>query len=108
MERWEFVNRKRQELVEVARAMLDGRLDLIVGCRRVLALRFQVSASDDEVFVPFQGFDSQTDHLPKGDVRRGFAPELLERFDAEEEEFLRTAKTEILRSCQEIIGRFGD
>jgi len=108
MNRADFVKRKRQELVGVARAMLDGRMDLIEGCRRILALRFQVNGSDDEAFVPFQGFDSQTDHLPKGDARNRFAPELLERFDAEEEEFLEAAKTEILRSCQDIVGRFAD
>ena len=106
MDRAEFVKQKRQELVGVARAMLDGRMDLIEGCRQILALRFQVNGSDDEAFLPFQGFDSQTDHLPKGDARNGFDPELLTRFDAEEEEFLQLAKTEILRSCQDILGRF--
>lgn len=94
---------KRAELIEVATAMIDGRMHLIDGCRRLTALRHEVENPDSEVFMPIRAIDSETDHFPIGDVRKQCAPDYLERVDEEMGRYLADAKEDILTACQEIV-----
>jgi len=93
-------------MVQVARLMLAGQYDLIEGCRRIVSLGSLIDAEDEEVLIPFRGFDSETDHFPRGDVRRQYAPVFLESLDKESDEYLADARTEILRFCSDLLTRF--
>ena len=74
----------QQRVVEVASAILRGELGVIEGSRRLCSLRFRVSSLDhDPDFTPFVGIDSETDHLPIGEVRELWAPEALVRLTPE-------------------------
>ena len=74
----------QQRVVEVASAILRGELGVIEGSRLLCALRFRVSTLDhDPDFLPFVGIDSETDHLPIGEVRQLWASDALVRLAPE-------------------------
>ena len=62
----------KRVLVDVARAMLDDKVDFIEGARAICRLRLSVGAADDPVFLPIQGFESETDVFPTKDARHLF------------------------------------
>ena len=95
-------------MLEVARLMLAGRCDLIEGCRRIASLGSLIDAEDDPAIIPFRGFASEMDRFPLGDVRENYAAGFLEELDSEADEYLREARTEILRSCSDLLSRFDE
>ena len=97
---------RRAELVAVAQAMLDGRLHLIEGARKICALRFAVGEPDNEVFMPIRSTESETDHFPLGEMRSRCAIEYLERTDREMDRYLAKAKLDILAACEGIVRTF--
>jgi hypothetical protein len=103
----DYARGKLAEMLEVARLMLANKCDLIEGCRRIVSLASLVGVADDSAVVPFRGFESETERFPRGAVRQNYAAEYLDAIDAEAEEYLTGAKTEILRSCGDLLVRFG-
>lgn len=99
-------NLKKQELVDTAKAMIDGRMDLIVGIRAICSLRFAVGAPDDEIFFPIRGIESETDVFPVGELRKSYNQEYLARVDIEMSDYLKEAESDILDACKEIIKKF--
>lgn len=95
-------------MLEVARLMLAGEFDLVEGCRRIASLGSLIEAEDDPAIVPFRGFASEMDGFPRGEVRGSYAAEFLERLDKEANEYPREARTEIFRSCSDLLSRFAE
>ena len=93
----------RKEIVDIAQGMLNGNIHLILGCRAIRSLRHKTDISDDEIFLPFIGIDSQTDHFPLGKVRDLCDSEYLAKIDAEINDFLDFAGEHIKESCKELI-----
>lgn len=94
---------KRAELVDVATAMIDGKMHLLEGVRKITALRHEVENPDAEMFMPIRAVDSEADHFPVGDMRKQCAPEYLKRADEELSRYLADAKADILAACSEIV-----
>jgi len=94
---------KRSELVSVANAMLDSKMDLIEGVRRVCSLRLAIDDPDNDVFIPFRAIESETDHFPLGEMRSRCSTDYLQRMDADMTLYLSDAKQDILNGCKEII-----
>ncbi len=65
----------------VARGFVPADLTLIVAARRVVSLLGQTDFSDDPLFWPVQGFESETEDVIIGPTRDNWAPEYLERVD---------------------------
>ncbi len=97
---------KRSELVDVATAMLEGRMNLIVGVRKINALRHAVQPPDHEVFMPIRAVESETDHFPLGEIRKYCAADYLQKMDEEMNRYLVNAKQDIFSACKEIIRVF--
>jgi hypothetical protein len=93
----------RRAIIATSRAMLDGQVDLIEGVRKICALRFAFGDPDNPMFLPFRGIDSETEHFPRGDLRKRYALEPLSRIDSESDAYLVEARDDILRSCRELI-----
>src|SRR5262245_41995159 len=66
-----------------SRELLDRRLGVIDAARQLSALGYSVRAERDPDFNTFVAIDCESDHLPIGRVRREWAPDALERKDAE-------------------------
>jgi len=101
----DYAAKKRVELLEIARLMLAGEFDLIAGCRRVVSLASLIGLQDDQALIPFRGFESETDSFPRGDARKNFADDYLKQLDGEAMQYLEDARTEILRSCGDLLTR---
>ena len=90
-------------LLVTARAMLNGELGLIEGCRRIDSLRFGTDDPDDHIFDTFRAVASETDHLPLGDVRKLASEAYLARVDREASEYVARASRRILDACESLI-----
>lgn len=67
----QYVESVRLEVVETARAMLDGQLSYLLGARKLDALRHEASVNDDDAdFMVFVAVASDTDDYPLGSVER--------------------------------------
>ena len=87
--------------------VINEQIDLIVGIRKICALRFSVCDPENEVFVPIRAIESETDHYPVGERRTQYADEYLSQMDAEMASYLKEVKEEILSSCKNIINVYG-
>lgn len=87
------VEEQEREIVRVARRILNGEVSIITGAREMASVRLRPHSDDlDKELLVFSGIDSETDHLPLGDVRRHWAADALIHKDAqinEAEDFFR-------------------
>jgi hypothetical protein len=104
--RRDLVSARRQELVELASAMLAGNVNLIEGVRRICALRFSIEDPENEVFLPIRAIESETDMFPLGTMRASCSPDYLRRADGEMQTYLVEARGDILQACREIVETF--
>jgi hypothetical protein len=95
------------KLVQVARDMLENRINLIEGCKKICALRHELSDPENDIFLPIRAIDSETDHFPLGTVRDGCAENYLRRVDEEMLHYLEDARDDIRAACREIIRALG-
>jgi hypothetical protein len=103
----EEVREKRQAVVRCARDMLSGLVDVIEGSRALSSLSDLGDGDFDPDFIPFIAIDSETDHLPVGNVRKYWDLDVLAHKDLEireAEEFHREAA---LAACRRLVNRFG-
>jgi len=99
---------KKAELAAIASAMLEGRVHLIEGVRKITELRHEVGCADDEIFMPIRAIESETDHFPAGAQRSRCSKEYLARADAEVHRYLEDAKSDIFAACREILRAYGE
>lgn len=97
---------RRSELVAIATAMLDGRMHLIEGARKICKLRYAVDQPENEVFMPIRAIESETDHFPLGEMRKRCAADYLQRMDDEMNQYLVDARQDILAACKDIVRVF--
>lgn len=103
----EYVALKRREAGELARAMLDGKVDYLEGAIRLDALRSEMDiAADDEDFLSFLEIASETDHLPIGRVRERWSKEALKRLEPEIKSTAAWARKISLSNCESIERRY--
>lgn len=97
----------QQLVVEVATAILRGELGVIEGSRLLCSLQFCVSSLDhDSDFLPFVGIDSETDHLPVGDIRQHWAADALARKDIDIENVEALYRDSAIAGCERLLARF--
>jgi hypothetical protein len=88
---------------EVAQAVLDGRTTVLEAVRQLVSLAHTdaVAELEDRRFII--GIESETDHLPVGEVRHLWAPGALNEKDLEiarKEEWYRD---DFLETCRRIV-----
>ena len=72
--------RERRRAVSIARAVLAGEMDVLVGARDLRGLRFRVGLPDDDPdFECFVLIESETDALPLADERSTWSAAALIR-----------------------------
>ncbi|CAG9267560.1 DUF2489 domain-containing protein [Paraburkholderia unamae] len=98
----------RRSLVDIAQAMLDGKLPFLEGAVQVLAIRSQLSgiADRDPDFDVFVVIHSETDHLPLEEQRSMWLPEALDRLDPEIKQSEEWARSFAPQACRNLIERF--
>jgi hypothetical protein len=102
------VEEQRREMVRVARGILDGSIGIVAGARQITRLRFGSTAENDSDILIFVGIDSESDHLPLGDVRRHWDAEALKAKDEELQLYEARVKERAFRACESFIARHDD
>jgi hypothetical protein len=69
-------------LVDTLRAIAEQRIGLTEGCERVVALRGRLGQTENDLFLPFVGVDSELHIFPTGTARERWSAEALAREDA--------------------------
>ena len=99
----QFISRK---IVAVARSILSGEIGIIVGARRLSGLGDKVGADRDPDFIFFVAIDSESDHLPIGEVRQRWNPDALRVKDAEVAEIEAFHRQEAFEICRRLIQKY--
>jgi hypothetical protein len=94
------------KIVAVARAVLAGELGIIVGARQLCGLGHQIGADRDADFTFFVGLDSETDHLPIGDVRQHWNEEALRDKDAEITRVEAFYRERAFETCRQLFQKY--
>lgn len=102
--REEYLARVRERTAACARELLAGRLGVVEGVRRLVGLVSELDQPElESIRLVFVGVDSQTDHLPIGEVRRQWAPSSLAAVDAEHRDAEATLRTGVADACRQLL-----
>jgi len=103
----EYFETLRSALVATATAVVEGKVGIVLGCRRLYSLKHSMQLDDfDEDFQIFLAVDSQTDHLPVDEERRNWGLDALRRKDIEIAEAEGFFRSEVVAACQKLLVRF--
>lgn len=104
----EGVATARKKAIAIARDILSGQKDILLGARELNSLRFTVGVpEDDPDFLCFVGIDSETDALPLGTARSMWARDALEKKDAEIDRARNWAREVGQAALENVLRRFG-
>jgi hypothetical protein len=101
------VPQARSEVVLIAQRVLSGGCGIVEGARQLSGLAHRLAAEHDPDFTFFIGVDSETDHLPLGDVRQRWAEDALRNKDEELRSLEGFFRADALNACQSLILKFG-
>jgi hypothetical protein len=107
MTKEEFTLSIRQQVVDTARAMLERKTSFLAGARKLVALRHDAGAADnDPDFMVFVVIESDTDALPIGTVRDRWNQHALARLEPEIQAAETWARDDGAAACASLIARF--
>ena len=92
---------EKKKMVVLAKQIIDGSIDIIDGCRQILALKIYPIENPD--YRTIVGFESETDEFPIGEVRKQYHKESLEKLDKELNKYINQNKPIILEACRNLI-----
>lgn len=95
------------QIVATAKGILSGEVGIVAGARQLASLRFDVGAEHDSDFIFFAGVDSQTDHLPVGEVRSHWSAKALRSKDAELGAYEASVREKAFQVCRSLIQQYG-
>src|SRR5207248_901787 len=98
--------RAQSEIVSTARSILSGAVGIVEGARRINKLGHALGVERNPDFTHFVAVDSETDHLPVGEVRRHWAADALRRTDEELRACESFYRDRTFRVCQNLIQRY--
>ena len=103
----ELMEEARTRLMKTAEGILNGSIGIIEGCRMMNEfIAFAELNIDEDDRVTFQSVESQTDHIPVGEVRKLWNEEALKKKD-EEIKKIEIMFTGIVKdSCSFILNKY--
>ena len=102
-----FVEEQRKAMAHMARQILDGKIGIVAGARELTRLRFPSRAESDSDILVFVGVDSETDHLPLGNVRQQWNAEVLKVKDEELKRYEVQVRERVFGACRNLITKYG-
>jgi hypothetical protein len=98
----------RQEIAGQAQAILDGTTAVIEGVREIVSAASDLTDDDrnDPDLLLIAGIESETDHMPTGDARELWNPEVLAETEGRAARYVARREPEINDACRRLIGKF--
>ena len=93
---------ERQRARDLAEAVLDGRITVLEAVRALVSLAHTDAIADVEDRKLIIGIESETDHLPVGEVRKLWAPYALKEKDVEIARAEALYRNDFLEACRRI------
>ena len=90
----------------MATAMIEGRMHLVEGARKINRLRFEIDEPEHEVFKSIIVFEDDAEDFPIGALRAEYEPNYLRRLDEKMNKLIEDCKVDILAACEEILRVF--
>ena len=107
MSHQEYLAALRQRVRDAAEGVLAGELDVLDGARQLTALLGELGFGwDDEDYRAVAIVESETDDLPIGQGRKGWAANALAAREAEIQSAIRWAEPFVLPACERLAARF--
>lgn len=94
---------ERQRARDLAQAVLDGRTTVLEAVRALVSLAHTDAITDVEDRRLIIGMESETDHLPVGDVRKLWASSALKEKDVEIARAEQLYRADFLEMCRRIV-----
>src|SRR5262245_34446853 len=94
------------KIVATAQRILSAEVGIVAGARQLSRLRFDVGAEHDADFIFFVGVDSETDHLPVGEVRSRWSSDALKAKDEELQVCEAAVRERAFEICRSLIQRY--
>ena len=91
------------EAKEIAQAALDGRTTVFEAVRALVSLAHTDAVADVEDRKFIIGIESETDHLPVGEVRKLWASSALKEKDVEIARAEELYRVDFLETCRRIV-----
>src|SRR4051794_3202823 len=84
-------------IVDLARAILSGEVEVFDGVRQIARLIYALPVVEhgDPDLIGFLGVDSELDNIPIGNARRYWAPEALAEKDRQRDAYLAAVRESI-------------
>ena len=98
----------KQKVVELSQDIIDGRIGIIEGSRRINDCRYKLQLENDQDFLTVTGIDSETDHMPLGEVRKLWSPDALIEKDKEISENEKYYRPYAIAAAKNILKKFSD
>src|SRR5277367_1742041 len=98
-----IANRIRVQILEIAKELIGGRVDVIAASRELSRFRHDVEPQLAEILLTSTGIDSDTGTLPIGTVRKEWNRDALERMDREIAEVERLYRDSAMSAAAELI-----
>jgi hypothetical protein len=105
---WILSLSQAQEARDVARAIADGQIGLVEGSWKIRDLEFAGADADDEMralLTPFVAVTSETDHLPIGEERANWSPDVLREKDQEIRAYDEACRAQMVPHCRAFAAR---
>ncbi|MGL4825487.1 MAG: hypothetical protein ACRC4G_04755 [Alphaproteobacteria bacterium] len=96
----------KNRILNLIKLIINDQIDFIFAIRNILYLWQNSEIEKTDFFYFFVGIDSETESFLKGDVRKGYSVEYLEKIDHEEKIYLSQIKKEIQKICSKNINFF--
>lgn len=96
----------KKQLVSIAKAVLDKKINFIEASRLFVKLRYEKNVEDEKNLDIFRIIDSETDHLSIGNSTENCSESLQEKTALEIEECEKFYYDEVITSCKNLITKY--
>ncbi len=105
---WVLSLSQAQQARDLALAIAEGRIGLVEGSWKIRDLAFAGAEVDDEMralFMPFVAVTSETDHLPIGEERANWDPDVLREKEQEISAYNEAHRAQMGSHCRAFAAR---
>ncbi len=91
-----------QRLIDLCHSVISGQTSIIEGARSILAYREDMGEGDNKGWNIFVVVESDSDHLPVGEIRQHWAEDALRAKDIEIKNFESFYRKPMIEACYAI------